>query len=60
MTTTFAFLAVLLILPLAVIWHLTKSDKKRAREMRNRGWKVKTIAAKFGRSESTIYRWIAA
>lgn len=59
-TTSFAILAVLLILPLAVIWHLTKSEKQKAREMKSRGWKVPTIAAKFGKSERTIYRWTAA
>ena len=60
MSTTFAFLAVLLILPIAIIWHLTKSRSQRIQEMRQRGWTVTRIANRYGVSRSTVRRWSAA
>jgi len=56
----FIWAAMLVVLPILVIWHFTKSKNQRVREMRNRGWTWKRIAAKYGVSQSTVRRWSMA
>lgn len=59
-TTTLAVIAVLLILPIAILWHLSKPKPQRIREMRARGWTYKRAGAVFGVSASTAKRWSLA
>ena len=57
MTTLILWAAAVLLLPLLVLFHLTKSKPQRIREMRQRGWSWKQCAERFGVSQSTARRW---
>ena len=57
MTTAILWAAALLLLPLLVLWHFTKSKPQRIREMRQRGWSWRAIADRYGVSQSTARRW---
>ena len=60
MTTTFALMAALLLLPLLVLIHFTKSKPQRLREMRARGWSWKRCGAVYGVSDKTAKKWSVA
>ena len=60
MTTLTLWAAALLLLPLIVLFHLTKSKPQRIREMRSRVWTWQRCADRFDISPSTARRWAAA
>ena len=59
-STSILWLLALLILPLIIIWHFSKSKSQRINEQRQRGWTWKQVAAYWDCSPSTARRWAAA
>ena len=57
MTCVLAWAVALLLLPVLVLFHLTKSKPQRVREMRQRGWTWKQCADRYGVSATTARRW---
>ena len=55
--TAIAWLLVLLLLPLIVVWNLTESRSTKIRRARDNGHSWKQIAARYGVSPSTVKRW---
>jgi AraC-like DNA-binding protein len=60
MTTTIAFLVVLLLLPVLVLLWATESREQRARRQRRNGWSQQRIADHLGCSRTTVRRLLAA
>ena len=60
MTTFTAVLVAVLLLPLLVLWHLSKTKSQRIQEMRSRGWSWKRCGAYYGVSDKTAKRWMEA
>ncbi len=58
--TTIFWLTALLLLPILILLHLTKSKPQRIREMRSRGWTWKRCGAVFGVTDKTAKRWSLA
>lgn len=58
MSTTFAWVAVILLLPFALLYVLTESRQQRASGLRRAGWSYKRIAAHLNCSPSTARRLI--
>jgi uncharacterized protein YerC len=59
MTTAFAWLAVLVTLPIIVLIWLSEDQQQRCRRLRRQGWTLKQIAANQGISTTTVRRRIA-
>lgn len=59
-TCAFAWLAVILLLPLVLIWNLTESKGTKIRRARSNGRTWATIAARYNVSPSTVRRWATA
>lgn len=59
-TTTAVWLLALLLLPLLLIWHFSKSKAQRITEQRHRGWTWKQVADYWHCSPSTARRWATA
>lgn len=57
MATTFAWLAVLFLLPVLLLLWLSESPQQRARRMRRTGIAYISIGARLGVSTSTARRW---
>jgi uncharacterized protein YerC len=60
MTTTFAFLLALLLLPLIILLWATESRHTRIQRLRKNGRTWKQISARYGVSQSTVRRWATA
>jgi AraC-like DNA-binding protein len=56
MTTTFAWLAVLVPLPILFLLWLSEGQTQRIRRQRRQGWTLKAIAAHHGISVTTVRR----
>jgi AraC-like DNA-binding protein len=59
-TTTAAFLAVLILLPLLILLWASESRQQRARRWRRAGLTQQAIADRLGCSRSTVRRLLAA
>ena len=59
-TCAFAWLAVILLLPLVLLWNLTESKGTKIRRARANGHTWKAIASRYSISQSTARRWSAA
>ena len=59
-TCAFAWLAVILLLPLVLLWNLTESKGTKIRRARTHGHTWKAIASRYSISQSTARRWAAA
>ena len=59
-TCAFAWLAVILLLPLVLLWNLTESKGTEIRRARANGHTWKAIASRYSISQSTARRWAAA
>ena len=60
MTTTFAFLLALLLLPVIILLWATESRHTRIQRLRKNGRTWKQISARYGVSQSTVRRWATA
>jgi hypothetical protein len=60
MTTAFAFLLALLLLPLLVLLWATESTQQRAKRLRSYGWTQRRIADHMGISRSRVQRILIA
>lgn len=58
--TTVIWTIILLLLPILVIWHFSKTKGQRIREQRQRGWTWKQIATYWHCAPSTARRWSMA
>ena len=58
--TSLLWAAVLLFLPLVLLWHLTESRQTKIQRMRRNQWTWARIAKKFNCSPSTARRWSLA
>ena len=58
--TAFAWLLVLIALPLVTVWNLTESKGVKIRRARSNGQTWPQIAARYGVSKSTARRWANA
>ena len=58
--TAFAWLLVLIALPLVIVWNLTESKGAKIRRARSNGQTWPQIAARYGVSKSTVSRWAKA
>jgi DNA-directed RNA polymerase specialized sigma24 family protein len=56
MTTTLAWVAVILLLPFVLLLWASESRQQRARRLRRMGWTQKRIAAHLNCSTSTVRR----
>ena len=56
-TCAFAWLAVILLFPLVLIWNLTESKGTKIRRARTNGHTWKAIAARYNVTSSTVRRW---
>ena len=52
-----AWLAVLLLFPLVLLWNVTESKGTKIRRARSQGKTWKSIATRYGVSPSTVRRW---
>ena len=59
-TCAFAWLAVILLLPLVLLWNLTESKSTKIRRARSNGRTWKAIAARYNVSTTTVRRWATA
>jgi hypothetical protein len=59
MTTAFAWLAVLVLLPFVILLWLSEDQTQRIRRQRRQGWTLKAIAAYHRISISTVRRRLA-
>ena len=59
-TCAFAWLAVILLFPLVLIWNLTESKSTKIRRARSNGHTWKAIANRYSISPTTARRWAAA
>jgi DNA invertase Pin-like site-specific DNA recombinase len=59
-TCTLAWIAVILLLPLVILFWLTESREQRARRWRRDGMTQQAIADRFDVSRTTVRRWLAA
>ena len=57
--TVFAWLLLLVTLPVVIIWNLTESKAVKIRRARNNGQTWATIAKRYSVSPSTVRRWAA-
>lgn len=60
MTTTFAFIAALLFLPIAILLWATESRSTRINRLRKNGATWQSIADRYGCSSRTVRRWATA
>lgn len=60
MTTTFALILALLLLPVVVLLWATESKPQRARRMRGYGLTQQAIADRLGVSRTTVRRYLTA
>ena len=60
MTTTFALILALLLLPIVVLLWATESKPQRARRMRGYGLTQQAIADRLGVSRTTVRRYLTA
>ena len=58
--TAFAWLLVLIALPLVIVWNLTESKGVKIRRARSNGQTWPQIAARYGVSKTTARRWANA
>ena len=58
--TAFAWLLVLIALPLVIVWNLTESKGVKIRRARSNGQTWPQIAARYGVSPTTARRWAKA
>lgn len=59
MTTAFAWLAVLVLLPFVILLWLSEDQTQRIRRQRHQGWTLKAIAQHHGISQTTVRRRLA-
>ena len=59
-TCAFAWLAVILLLPLVLLWNLTESKGTKIRRARSHGRTWAAIATRYNVSPSTVRRWATA
>ena len=59
-TCAFAWLAVILLLPLVILWNLTESKSTKVRRARSHGRTWAAIATRYNVSPSTVRRWATA
>lgn len=59
MTTTFAIIVAILLLPLLILLWATESRPQRARRLRSYGWTQQHIADHLGCSRTTVRRALA-
>jgi len=59
-TCALAWLVALIALPFIVLAWATESRQTRIQRLRANGYKWKTIANRYGKSESTVRRWSIA
>ena len=59
-TCAFAWIAVLLLLPLVLIWNLTESKPTKVLRAHQKGHSWQTIAQRYGVSPTTARRWATA
>ena len=59
-TCAFAWLAVLLLFPLVLIWNLTESKSVKIRRARSNGYTWKQISTRYNVSPTTVRRWSMA
>jgi AraC-like DNA-binding protein len=59
-TCTLAWIAVLILLPLVILFWLTESRTQRCRRLRRAGWTQQRIADHLGCSRTTVRRELAA
>ena len=52
-----AWLVVLLLMPLVIVWNITESKGTKIRRARNQGKTWRVIAERYGVSQSTVRRW---
>jgi DNA-binding NarL/FixJ family response regulator len=57
MTTTLAWVLVLILLPLHLVLWATESRHTRIQRLRRQGHTWKSIAARYGVSSTTVKRW---
>lgn len=57
MTCTIAWVLAILTLPLLLVWNLTESRSTKIRRARRQGKTWKSIAARYGVSQTTVRRW---
>jgi IS30 family transposase len=58
-TCTLAWIAVLILLPLVILFWLTESRQQRCRRLRRAGWTQQRIADHLGCSRTTVRRELA-
>ena len=56
-TCAMAWLVVLLLMPLVIVWNITESKCTKIRRARNQGKTWRVIAERYGVSQSTARRW---
>ena len=59
-TCAFAWLAVILLLPLVILWNLTESKGTKIRRARAHGRTWAAIATRYNVSTTTVRRWATA
>jgi hypothetical protein len=60
MSTAFALIAALLLLPIIILLWATESKQQRAKRLRSYGWTQRRIADHMGISRSRVQRILAA
>ena len=56
-TCAMAWLVVLLLMPLVIVWNITESKCTKIKRARNQGKTWRVIAERYGVSQSTVRRW---